>query len=633
MYLAIVGLPGISFLVGAILGRRCGRKGISNISSICILLASVLSIIGEVEVVLRESPVSIKIMRWVGLERMDVEWGLLFDGTSMTMAVVVLSISGLVHMYSNWYLEGDAHKIRYLSYISLFTWMMLIMVTADNYILMFVGWEGIGLSSYLLINYWYRRVEANKSSMKALLMNRVGDWGLTIGILYIYMVYENVDYNIINGMGGIISEGGLKVMTIYILIGAIAKSAQIGLHTWLPNAMEAPTPVSALLHAATLVTAGVYVIIRTSPILEMVPSSMIVISGLGGLTALYGAIAGIYQNDIKRIIAYSTCSQLGYMVLACGVSQYSVALYHLLNHAYFKALLFLSAGCIIHGLGDEQDVRKMGGIMRRMPMIYVCVLIGSLSLMALPYLSGYYSKDMILEVTKSQMRLNGKVTSWLGMITATITSLYTIRMILFAFGNKVNGRERIYSVMVEEKGENRYEIPLILLAIGSIFMGYITKEIFIGVGSTLVSGVYINPMNKIGIEIEEIKGLEKVLPLIATLMGGVIYVLLRRMRREEEEMGVRYEGRWLSRVVGRTGRGYDWWDNIYNGLVISGGSKVAYVMAKNIDKGIVELIGPLGLRRVLGGISRRMMELDSGYILHYGLYIVIGALIIITLLV
>lgn len=231
------------------------------------------------------------------------------------------------------------------------------------------------------------------------------------------------------------------------------------------------------------------------------------------------------------------------MVLACGVSQYSVALYHLLNHAYFKALLFLSAGCIIHGLGDEQDVRKMGGIMRRMPMIYVCVLIGSLSLMALPYLSGYYSKDMILEVTKSQMRLNGKVTSWLGMITATITSLYTIRMILFAFGNKVNGRERIYSVMVEEKGENRYEIPLILLAIGSIFMGYITKEIFIGVGSTLVSGVYINPMNKIGIEIEEIKGLEKVLPLIATLMGGVIYVLLRRMRREEEEMGVRYEGR------------------------------------------------------------------------------------------
>ena len=228
MYLAIVGLPGISFLVGAILGRRCGRKGISNISSICILLASILSIIGEVEVVLRESPVSIKIMRWVGLERMDVEWGLLFDGTSMTMAVVVLSISGLVHMYSNWYLEGDAHKIRYLSYISLFTWMMLIMVTADNYILMFVGWEGIGLSSYLLINYWYRRVEANKSSMKALLMNRVGDWGLTIGILYIYMVYENVDYSIISGMGGIITEGGLKVMTIYILIGAIAKSAQIG---------------------------------------------------------------------------------------------------------------------------------------------------------------------------------------------------------------------------------------------------------------------------------------------------------------------------------------------------------------------------------------------------------------------
>ena len=310
MYLAIVGLPGISFLVGLILGRRCGRNGVSYISSICILSASILAIIGEIEVVLMESPVSINIMKWIGLEKIDVEWGLLFDGTSTTMAVVVLTISGLVHLYSNWYLEGDAHKIRYLSYISLFTWMMLIMVTADNYILMFVGWEGIGLSSYLLINYWYRRVEANKSSMKALLMNRVGDWGLTIGILYIYIIYENVDYNLISGMGEI-TEKGLTIMTLYILIGAIAKSAQIGLHVWLPNAMEAPTPVSALLHAATLVTAGVYVIIRTSPILEMVPTSLMVISGLGGLTAIYGAIAGIYQNDIKRIIAYSTCSQLG----------------------------------------------------------------------------------------------------------------------------------------------------------------------------------------------------------------------------------------------------------------------------------------------------------------------------------
>lgn len=307
--------------------------------------------------------------------------------------------------------------------------------------------------------------------------------------------------------------------------------------------MEAPTPVSALLHAATLVTAGVYVIMRTSPILELVPSSLMIVSGLGGLTALYGAIAGIYQNDMKRIIAYSTCSQLGYMVLACGVSQYSVALYHLLNHAYFKALLFLSAGCIIHGVGDEQDIRKMGGIMRRMPMIYVCVLIGSLSLMALPYLSGYYSKDMILEVTNSQMRLNGKVTSGIGMLTATITSLYTLRMIMSTFGNTANGRERIYAGMAEERGEIRYEIPLILLAMGSIFVGYMTKEIYVGIGTTLVSGIYVNPMNKIGIEIEEIKGIEKVLPLIATLMGGLIYVVLRKGSREDKEMGVIYKGR------------------------------------------------------------------------------------------
>lgn len=535
-------------------------------------------------------------------------------------------------------------------------------------------------------------MEANKSAMKALLMNRVGDWGLTIGILYIYGVYQNVEYSIISGMGGVMmGEGGItgsymrgiEVMTVYILIGAIAKSAQIGLHTWLPNAMEAPTPVSALLHAATLVTAGVYIIIRTSPIMEMVPSSLMVVSGLGGMTALYGAIAGIYQNDIKRIIAYSTCSQLGYMVLACGVSQYSVALYHLLNHAYFKALLFLSAGCVIHGMGDEQDIRRMGGMMKIMPLIYTGVLIGSLSLMALPYLSGYYSKDMILEVTRGQYRINGRVTNWLGMITATITSLYTVRMIAYTFVNGVNGRERVYSGMmggVKREDIAMYEVPLVILGVGSIVLGYMTKEIYVGIGTTMVSGIYVNPMNKVGMEIEEIGGIEKMLPVISTVMGGVIYVILRKGRREErvgmemgraerrsrkEEtaealldlkgtkerntaygeskegnlvergknglpgVGVEYKGRWMNMVVVRTGRGYDWWDKIYNGVVISGGSKVSYMMAKNVDKGVVELIGPLGLRRVLGGVSRRMMELDSGYILHYGLYIIVGAVVIV----
>ena len=305
--------------------------------------------------------------------------------------------------------------------------------------------------------------------------------------------------------------------------------------------------------------------------------------------------------------------------------------------------------------------------MRVMPMIYVCVLIGSLSLMALPYLSGYYSKDMILEVTRGQYRINGRVTNWLGMITATITSLYTIRMIAYTFVNGVNGRERVYGGVIEAKVRKEdlmYEVPLVILAVGSIFLGYITREVFVGIGTTMMSGIYVNPMNKIGIEVEEIGGLEKVLPVVSTVMGGLIYGILRRGRiislnwvgdyREEEgkerltseekrrrketlsalnkqSMFIGYYARrWMNMVVVRTGRGYDWWDNIYNGIVISGGSKVSYMMAKNVDKGVVELIGPLGLRRVLGGISRRMMELDSGYILHYGLYIIVGAMLVVS---
>lgn len=266
-------------------------------------------------------------------------------------------------------------------------------------------------------------------------------------------------------------------------------------------------------------------------------------------------------------------------------------------------------------------------------MVYTCVLIGSLSLMALPYLSGYYSKDMILEVSYSQYRLNGRVTNWLGLITATITSLYTIRMISYTFLNSPNGRRRIYSGMngtgVPKKEELNYVIPLVILAIGSIFLGYMTKEVFVGIGTTYMSSIFVHPQNSIGIEIEEIPGYKKMLPVISTIMGGVIYIMMRKWRKNQEIVGVRYTGRWMNMVIARTGRGYDWWDNIYNAIIISGGSKISYMMAKNIDKGVLEIIGPLGLRRVFLRISRRMMEMDSGYIPQYGLYIIVGTVIII----
>jgi NADH-ubiquinone oxidoreductase chain 5 len=409
------------------MGRFLGNKGSSWITTGSLFCTLALSLTAFYEVGLSGSPCYIKIGPWIDSEAFVVDWGFLFDSITVVMLIVVTFVSSLVHLFSTSYMEADPHRSRFMSYLSLFTFFMLMLVTADNFIQMFLGWEGVGLASYLLINFWFTRLQANKSAIKAMLVNRVGDFGLALGVLAIFYTFGTVDYaTVFSCASSVLGESfsfanvevnRLNCICSLLFVGSVGKSAQIGLHTWLPDAMEGPTPVSALIHAATMVTAGVFLVIRCSPIFEYAPSVLTAVCFFGASTAFFAATTGLLQNDLKKVIAYSTCSQLGYMIFACGLSAYSVSLFHLANHAFFKALLFLSAGSVIHAMSDEQDMRKLGGLAKLLPLTYVMMVIGSLALAGFPYLSGFYSKDVILEVAYAKYSIGGNFSHWLGCIS------------------------------------------------------------------------------------------------------------------------------------------------------------------------------------------------------------------------
>ena len=409
MYLSILALPMFGSAVAGLRGRSIGVTGAHIITTGCLMTSAALSIVAFYEVGLSGSPVSIVLGTWIDSEFMLVQWGFLFDSLTVSMLLPVLVVSSLVHLYSISYMAEDPHNQRFFSYLSMFTFFMLVLVTGDNYLILFIGWEGIGISSYLLINFWYTRMQANKAGMKALTVNRVGDMFLSIGFFAIFWVFGNVDYASVFTVAPYINETAITVIGLLLLIGAMAKSANIPLHTWLPDAMEGPTPVSALIHAATLVTAGVYLMLRSSPIIEYGPTVLVVITWVGALTAFFAATTGLLQNDLKRVIAYSTCSQMGYLFMAVGLSQYNVALFHLVNHAFFKALLFLAAGGVLHSMQDHQDLRKLGGLINFLPFTYTAILVGSSSLMAFPFLTGFFSKDRILELAYGQYKFSGNV--------------------------------------------------------------------------------------------------------------------------------------------------------------------------------------------------------------------------------
>ena len=507
MYLLILILPLLSSIFSGLFGRKIGYEGVKIFSCVLMLITLILSINSFIEVVLLDSLIYIKLWSWFNLGMLYNPVTIQFDHMVSSMLILVTSVSFFVHLFSTSYMNGDPHLPRFMSYLSLFTFFMIILVTSNNLIQLFIGWEGVGLCSYLLIGFWYTRIQANKSAIKAMIINKVGDIGLLLAIVLIWVEVGSLDYDSIFSYSFFIIKDNwtLDLISLLLLIGVIGKSAQIGLHTWLPDAMEGPTPVSALIHAATMVTAGVFLIIRMSPFFELTPTILIVIVLVGSITAFFSSTVGLTQNDLKKVIAYSTCSQLGYMVMICGFSQYNTGLFHLVNHGFFKALLFLSAGSIIHALNDEQDFRKMGSMNNITPFTYSCIVIGSLSLMGLPFLTGFYSKDLIIELIYGEHYL--RFALWLGVLSAFLTAFYSFRLANFTFFN--NPQSNFKSFNNSHEGDWNLRWPLILLLLFSVIVGFILQNTILKDEFPIV-----------------ITNLSKFSPLIVSLLGAFLAIML-----------------------------------------------------------------------------------------------------------
>nr|AER54643.1 NADH dehydrogenase subunit 5 [Pennaria disticha] len=476
MILILIFLPLLNFFNCLLFGRLIGIKGSKIISCLILFLTFFLSLIIFKEIFTYNIEINIIGFNWFNLGLLNCLFCFKIDKIVISMLILVNSISFLVHLYSISYMDGDPHLCRFMSYLSLFTFFMIILVTSNNILQLFIGWEGVGLCSYLLINFWFTRIQANKSAIKAMLINKIGDIGLLLGIIILWDKIGNFNYQTIFCLFSIFNENNITIIiAILLLIGVMGKSAQIGLHMWLPDAMEGPTPVSALIHAATMVTAGVFLIIRLSPLFECLPSILILIILLGSLTAFFSSTIGLMQNDLKKVIAYSTCSQLGYMILICGFSYYNLSLFHLINHGFFKALLFLSAGSIIHSIIDEQDMRKFGGLINFNPITYVCLLIGSLSLMGLPFLTGFYSKDLIIELVYGSFKI--KFAFILSIISAFFTAFYSFRLIHYSFNSDIQGNKNNYKFIHESN--NIILLSLLILLIMSIISGYLFQNLLL----------------------------------------------------------------------------------------------------------------------------------------------------------
>jgi len=636
MYLILVFLPLISSISAGLFGRFIGPKGSSIITVTSLCLTFIVSCFAFYEVALMGCPVYIKFIPWINSGVLNVDWGFLFDSLTVVMCCIVTFVSSLVHLYSTEYMSHDPHLSRFMSYLSLFTFFMLILVTADNYVQMFVGWEGVGLCSYLLINFWFTRIQANKAAIKAMVLNRIGDFGLVLGILIIFIKFKAVDYGTVFSITPLFVEHDfiflninfnlIDIIGFLLLIGAIGKSAQLGLHTWLPDAMEGPTPVSALIHAATMVTAGVFLIARSSPLFEYTPSILKVITVLGACTAFFAATVGLLQNDLKRVIAYSTCSQLGYMVFACGLSNYSVGVFHLANHAFFKALLFLGAGSVIHAVSDEQDMRKMGGLKLLVPFTYSMMLIGSLALIGFPFLTGFYSKDVILEVAYGKFTIEGHFSYILGTIGAFLTAFYSTRLLYLTFLSTPNG----FKSIICSAYDSSYQIctALAILSIPSMFIGFYTKDMIIGLGSDFWgNSLYVLPENMNMIDAEFIPHQFKVLPVIFSLLGATTSFLFYTFASKLLfQLKVSVLGKKVYNFLNKK-----WFfDKVYNEYVSQFFFKFGYnISYKIIDRGIFEIFGPMGLSGSVLKTSSVLSKLQTGYLYHITLTMLVGSTILI----
>lgn len=531
MLLLVLLLPLLGFLGGSLFGRFLG-KGTIFFTTFNILLSYLFTLVLLSANILKSQLSILIIAPWIICNSLEISWEILSDNLTLTMILIVTFISLLVHIYASEYMQSDPHIIRFMSYLSLFTFFMLILVTGANFLQLFVGWEGVGLSSYLLINFWYTRIQANKAAIKAMLFNRVADMFLLLALFLIYLTFRTFDFLIVFSMVPFVLENSLNLyffnltnidlICFFLFLGAMGKSAQLGFHNWLPDAMEGPTPVSALIHAATMVTAGIFLLVRCSYLFEFSPLVLNFIALIGSLTALFGATTGLFFHDLKRVVAFSTCSQLGYMMLACGLERFNAAFFHLATHAFFKALLFLAAGAIIHSLSDEQDTRKFGGLLYYLPITYICFLIGSLNLIGTPFLSGFFSKDLILELAIITYSNIGLFSYTLGIFSIFFTSAYSTRLILLIFFVSTNISKHTTTSIIESRWA--IKIPLILLSFISIFFGGVFLDIFCGLGTNFFTiSIFYNLYNQS--DIEFLESFFKLLPLYTTFFGCFVSTL------------------------------------------------------------------------------------------------------------
>ena len=632
MYLAIVLLPLLGAAIAGLFGRLIGPRPSELVTTVLLFASMVLSWIGFVQIGFWHQEARVVLAPFVVSGDLHVDWALRVDTLTAVMLVVVTTISALVHLYSIGYMAEGPHRPRFFSYLSLFTFAMLMLVTSDNLVQLFFGWEGVGLMSYLLIGFWYQKPEANAAAIKAFIVNRIGDFGFALGIFALFMMVNAVDFETIFAHAPALTgktirflgydADALTLICLLLFMGAMGKSAQFGLHTWLPDAMEGPTPVSALIHAATMVTAGVFMVARLSPLYELAPTAAAFVTFIGATTALFAATVGLVQNDIKRIVAYSTCSQLGYMFVAMGVGAYSVGMFHLFTHAFFKALLFLGSGSVITAMHHEQDIRKMGGLRDQIPITYVTMVIGTLALTGFPLTAGYFSKDAIIEAAYAGKNSFAVYAFLLTVIAAGLTAFYSWRLIFKVFHGLAHD---YYARDHAHESPPVMLVALVALAAGSTIAGYPFKELF--------AGHNVEPFFRESVKmssgiLEDMHHLPWLVTVLPTLMmaAGFLVAWQFYIRRPDLPDQLAQQHDMLYRFL--LNKWY--FDELYDFLFVRPSLWLGRLLWKGGDGWLIDGFGPDGISARVIDVTNRVVRLQTGYLYHYAFAMLIGVAALIT---
>ena len=630
--LLVLILPLLGSLISAICIIGSQNKKAEYISTIFLFLAALASIYIYINIETFKG--NFIVYNWINFAQINLNFSIFLDPLTAIMFCVVTIVSSVVHMFSIGYMHEDKLRARFFCYLSLFTFAMLVLVSADNFIQLFLGWEGVGLCSYLLVGYYFHKPSANNAAIKAFLVNRVGDFGYLIAIALIYKYFNSLNFQEVFSNTSAIEKKNLLFLgfefnlitciCMFLFMAAVGKSAQIGLHVWLPDAMEGPTPVSALIHAATMVTAGVFLVVRCSPIFEYSQFTLNVITYVGLITSLFAASVALLQNDIKKVIAYSTCSQLGYMFFACGISAYSLAMFHLVTHAFFKALLFLGAGCVIHCLHHEQDCKKMGGLYKKLPVTFAFIIIGSIALMGIPPFAGYFSKDLILEYALSIHSFNGTNIYVLGCLGAFLTSVYSTRLIYLTFLNKTNIKTDTFN-KIKEPGFTML-FPLFILSIGAIAGGYLFYDIVENNAFWFNSIFTLTEVNYVE-EAHHIEKIYKLFPIFLVVLA-VIVVFAAYKYVDSLSYLLNYKIKGLVKFLQKK-----WYfDEIYGFLFVNKLLQLSTFLWTRVDINLIDLKGPIGVSNSIWKAAAYCRKIQNGKVFSYAIVMFTGIVVFVSLI-